>query len=87
MSQARGWAEKDYETVAGFFAEDVRYIDPVRCRLEFFRNDEGTSRASSWHNVAFDEEPQRGAGRGYKIGPLVHKHGLIPDARKRDLWP
>lgn len=24
---------------------------------------------------------------GYKIGPLVHKHGLIPDARKRDPSP
>jgi len=21
---------------------------------------------------------------GYRIGPLIHKHGLIPDARKRD---
>lgn len=21
---------------------------------------------------------------GYKIGPLIHKHGLIPDARKKD---
>jgi hypothetical protein len=24
---------------------------------------------------------------GYKIGPLIHKHGLVPDAQKRDPRP
>jgi hypothetical protein len=43
-SLARAWTEKDYARAAGFFAEDVRYADPLHYRfssradlLAFFR--------------------------------------------------
>lgn len=82
---ARGWSEKDYETVASFFAEDVRYADPLRYRitsraelLEFFRNDEGYEQSTVWHNVVFDEERQAGAAEyTYQGTHRYHGHVVI----------
>jgi hypothetical protein len=79
---ARGWAEKDYEKVASHFAEDVRYIDPVRYRfasraelLEFFR-EEGGDESTVWHNAVFDEERQAGAAE-YTYQGTHRYHGTV----------
>jgi len=80
---ARGWAERDYEKVASFFAEDVRYADPTRYRiasrvelLEFFRNDEGFEQSTVWHNFVFDEERQVGAAE-YTYQGTHRYHGTV----------
>ena len=80
---ARGWSERDYDTVASHFAEDVRYADPLRYRiasraelLEFFRNDEGYEQSTVWHNVVFDEERQVGAAE-YTYQGTHRYHGLV----------
>jgi hypothetical protein len=80
---ARGWTERDYEKVASFFAEDVRYADPTRYRiasraglLEFFRNDEGCEQSTVWHNVVFDEERQVGAAE-YTYQGTHRYHGTV----------
>jgi hypothetical protein len=80
---ARGWADRDYEKVACFFAEDVRYADPTRYRiasraelLEFFRNDEGFEQITVWHNFVFDEERQVGAAE-YTYQGTHRYHGTV----------
>lgn len=80
---ARGWTERDYETVAGWFAEDVLYSDPTRYRfssraelLEFFRDDEGCEQSTVWHGVVFDEESQVGAAE-YTYQGTHRYHGTV----------
>ena len=80
---ARGWTERDYETVASWFAEDVRYADPTRYRfasraelLEFFQDDEGYEQSTVWHNVVFDEERQVGAAE-YTYQGTHRYHGTV----------
>ena len=80
---ARGWTERDYETVAGFFAEDVRYSDPTRYRissraelLEFFRDDEGYEQSTVWHGSLFDEERQLGVAE-YTYQGTHRYHGTV----------
>ena len=83
QTMARGWTNKDYETVIQFFADDVRYIDPVRYRiagradlLRFYENDEGYPEESVWHNIVFDEARQMGAGEYTYRGTHLY-HGLV----------
>jgi len=80
---ARGWMERDYEKVASFFAEDVRYADPIRYRirsraglLEFFQDDEGFEQSTVWHNAVFDEERQAGAAE-YTYQGTRRYHGTV----------
>lgn len=80
---ARGWTARDYEKVASFFAEDVRYADPARYRfssraelLDFFRDDEGYEQSTVWHNVVFDEERQAGAAE-YTYQGAHRYHGTV----------
>ena len=79
---ARGWAEKDYEKVASHFADDVRYIDPLRYRfgsraelLEFFGGEEAEE-STVWHNAVFDEERQIGAAE-YTYQGAHRYHGTV----------
>jgi SnoaL-like domain len=83
QAMARGWTERNYEAVVQFFAEDVRYIDPVRYRiasraelLKFYENDEGYPQESLWHNIVFDEAQQMGAGEYSYRGTHLY-HGLV----------
>ncbi|MBI1763360.1 MAG: nuclear transport factor 2 family protein [Acidobacteria bacterium] len=64
---AAGWQQRDYATVVSYFAEDVRYADPLRYSFEnrqdlqaFFEHDEGLEQSTVWHNVIFDEAQQVG---------------------------
>ena len=79
---ARGWREKDYEKVASHFAEDVRYLDPIRYRfasraelLEFFGG-EASEESTVWHDVVFDEERQIGAAE-YTYQGTHRYHGTV----------
>lgn len=83
QAMAEGWTSRDYERVAGFFAEDVRYADPTRYRirgraelLRFFQDDEGYPQHTVWHNVVFDEEQQIGAGEYTYRGTHLY-HGAV----------
>lgn len=80
---AMGWADRDYEKVASFFAEDVRYADPARYRirsraelLEFFRDDEGCDQSTVWHDSIFDEECQVGVAE-YTYEGTHRYHGTV----------
>lgn len=79
---ARGWKEKDYEKVASWFADDVRYLDPVRYSfssraelLEFFGGEAGEE-STVWHGVVFDEERQLGAAE-YTYQGTHRYHGTV----------
>ena len=65
---AGAWARRDYKAAAAFFAQDVRYADPLRYSFEgndalraFFEADEGQDQRTTWHTIIFDEERQEGA--------------------------
>jgi hypothetical protein len=80
---ARGWTERDYEKVGSFFAEDVRYSDPIRYRLtsrvellEFFWDDEGFEQSTVWHDAVFDEERQVGVAE-YTYEGTHRYHGTV----------
>jgi hypothetical protein len=79
---AQGWADKDYEKVAGYYAEDLHYIDPLRYRfssraelLRFFSKEEAEE-STVWHNVLFDEERQLGAAE-YTYEGKHRYHGTV----------
>lgn len=80
---AQAWADKDYEKAARFFAEDVRYADPLHYRfasraelLRFFQDDDGQPQRTVWHNAVFDEERQVGAAE-YTYEGTHRYHGLV----------
>lgn len=80
---AQAWADRDYGKAAGFFAEDVRYADPLHYRfasradlLRFFQDDEGYPQRTVWHNLVFDEEQQVGAAE-YTYEGTHRYHGLV----------
>lgn len=82
QSLARGWAAKDYEKVASFFAEDVFYSDPIRYRmssraelLEFFQGEAGEE-STVWHDALFDEERQVGVAE-YTYQGSHRYHGTV----------
>lgn len=67
-SLADAWTRRDYEKAASFFADDVRYADPLNYSFanredlkKFFINDEGFEQKTTWHTIIFDEEEQTGA--------------------------
>ncbi|HYN22088.1 MAG TPA: nuclear transport factor 2 family protein [Thermoanaerobaculia bacterium] len=79
---AQGWAEKAYEKVASYYAEDLRYIDPLRYRfssrtelLSFFSKEEAEE-STVWHNILFDEERQLGAAE-YTYEGKHRYHGTV----------
>lgn len=79
---AKGWTERDYDKVASFYTEDVRYLDPTRYRfasraelLEFFQ-DEGNEESTVWHNIVFDEDRQVGAAE-YTYQGTHRYHGTV----------
>jgi hypothetical protein len=80
---AQAWTDRDYEKAASYFAEDVRYADPTRYRmnsraelLRFFQDDEGYPQRTVWHNVVFDEDRQVGAAE-YTYEGTHRYHGLV----------
>jgi hypothetical protein len=80
---AQAWTDKDYEKAASCFAEDVRYADPTRYRmnsraelLRFFQDDEGYPQRTVWHHVVFDEARQVGAAE-YTYEGTHRYHGLV----------
>lgn len=80
---ADGWQRRDYAKVVSFFAEDVRYADPLRYSFEnrqdlraFFENDEGLEQSTVWHNVIFDEERQVGVAEYTYDGTWCY-HGTV----------
>lgn len=82
---AAAWAAREYERAAAWFAEDVRYLDPLRYRmasraelLRFFQDDEGREQRTVWHNAVFDEARQLGAAEyTYEGTHRYHGHVLI----------
>ena len=80
---ARAWTARDYEGAAGWFAEDVRYADPLRYRhasraelLRFFQDDGGYQQRTVWHNAVFDEARQVGAAE-YSYEGHQRYHGVV----------
>lgn len=80
---AQAWTDRDYEKAASFFAEDVRYADPLHYRfasradlLRFFQDDDGYPQRTVWHNLVFDEEQQVGAAE-YTYEGTHRYHGLV----------
>lgn len=81
-SLAQAWTDRDYEKAASFFAEDVRYADPLHYRfasradlLRFFQDDGGHPQSTVWHNIVFDEERQVGAAE-YTYEGTHRYHGV-----------
>lgn len=79
---AQAWSDRDYEKAASFFAEDVRYADPLHYRfasradlLRFFQDDGGYPQRTVWHNIVFDEERQVGAAE-YTYEGTHRYHGV-----------
>lgn len=76
------WQKRDYARAAAFFAETVRYADPLNYRFDnradlqkFFENDEGFEQKNTWHNIIFDESQQIGAVE-YTYKGTHHYHGV-----------
>lgn len=80
---ADGWQRRDYAAVVSYFAEDVRYADPLRYSFEnrqdllaFFENDEGLEQSTVWHNMIFDEAQQVGVAEYTYDGTWCY-HGTV----------
>lgn len=80
---ADAWTRSDYAKAASFFADDVRYGDPLRYLntgreqlRSFFENDEGCEQKTVWHNVIFDETQQLGAAE-YTYEGTHQYHGTV----------
>jgi ketosteroid isomerase-like protein len=83
QSLADAWSRRDYNSAAKFFAEDVRYGDPLRysfanrAQLQaFFEADEGYEQKTVWHSVIFDESSQTGAAE-YTYEGTYRYHGVV----------
>lgn len=79
---AAGWRDGDAAAVAAAFAEDVRYLDPVRYRftardalLPFFEPPPGGHHVT-WHSVLFDETAQTGVAEYTYVGEHRY-HGAV----------
>jgi len=80
---AAAWQRRDYATAVSFFAEDVKYADPLRYEFAnradlqaFFENDEGLEQQSVWHNILFDEARQLGVAE-YTYDGTWRYHGTV----------
>ena len=72
---ADAWQRRDYAKVASFFAQDVRYADPLRYSFAdraslqaFFEADEGLPQSTVWHTIVFDEQQQVGIAEYTYVG-------------------
>ena len=79
----RGWNGNDPDLVAGCFAEDVDYADPLRYQINgraelraFFELPEGGLQRVRWHTIIFDEAAQSGAAE-YTYDEAHRYHGLV----------
>lgn len=82
-SLADAWAKRDYEVAISFFANDVRYADPLRYSMgskdelqKFFQEDEGYTQSTVWHTILFDEQQQVGAAE-YTYSGTHRYHGTV----------
>lgn len=82
-SLAEAWTRKDYSSAANFFAEDIRYGDPLRYSFSgrkqlqaFFEADEGYDQKTVWHVIIFDESTQTGAAE-YTYEGTYRYHGVV----------
>jgi hypothetical protein len=82
-SLADAWSRRDYNSAASFFAEDVRYGDPLRysfgnrAQLQaFFEADEGYEQKTVWHTIIFDESIQVAAAE-YTYEGTYRYHGVV----------
>jgi hypothetical protein len=82
-SLADAWSRRDYSSAANFFAEDIRYGDPLRYSFsnrthlqEFFEADEGYDQKTLWHTIIFDESIQTGAAE-YTYEGTHRYHGVV----------
>ena len=82
-SLADAWSRRDYNSAANFFAEDVRYGDPLRYSFAnrdqlraFFEADEGYEQKTVWHTIMFDESSQAGAAE-YTYEGTYRYHGVV----------
>ena len=80
---AAAWQRRDYATAVSFFAEEVKYADPLRYEFAnradlqvFFENDEGLEQQSVWHNILFDEARQLGVAE-YTYDGTWRYHGTV----------
>jgi hypothetical protein len=76
---ASGWASREYESVAGHFADRVFYSDALNYTfrdcgslLEFFRDDGGKEQSCTFHNWVFDEERQLGVAEFSYAGSYIY---------------
>jgi hypothetical protein len=79
---AQAWARREYAGAAAWFADHVRYADPLRyaftsrsALLAFFENDEGRPQRTVWHTRVFDERTQCGAAE-YTYDGTHRYHGV-----------
>lgn len=79
---ADAWARRDYRSAAHWFADDVRYADPLRYAFSdraslqaFFEADEGLPQRTTWHQRLFDEQAQVGAAE-YTYEGTHRYHGV-----------
>lgn len=87
---ADGWTTRDYNSVAGHFAEELFYSDPVNYTfrdsaslLEFFRNDDDMPQSCTFHDFVFDEQRQIGVAE-YTYEGTFRYHGTVWIALKND---
>lgn len=72
---ADAWQRRDYAKAADFFAQDVKYADPLRYSFMdraslqvFFEADEGLPQSTVWHTIVFDEQQQVGIAEYTYVG-------------------
>ena len=82
-AMARAWTDREYEKVAGRFAEEMFYSDPLNYSfsrrddlLKFFREDDGLDQECIFHNAVFDEKDQLGAAEYTYRGTHTY-HGTV----------
>ena len=88
---ADAWTRRDYPSAAAWFAEDVRYADPLRYAFSdraalqaFFEADQGRPQRTTWHQRLFDEQTQVGAAEyTYRGTYLYHGVAIIRVAHDR----
>ena len=78
-----GWTSREYESVAGHFADRVFYSDAlnytfrdVGSLLQFFQDDGGKPQSCKFHNWVFDEERQLGVAEFSYLGTYAY-HGTV----------
>lgn len=80
---ASGWTTRDYDSVIGFFSEDVVYSDPKNYYFsdkpslhKFFLDDGGMEQECTFRRFLFDEREQFGCAE-YSYEGTHRYHGSV----------